>query len=47
MNSTDVHPLFFALYGDAEHGPLVYHHGAGFRKSAGGRVSRTATGRVI
>jgi hypothetical protein len=44
VNSTDVHPLFFGLYGDAEHGPLVYHHGAGFRKSAGGRVSRLAHG---
>lgn len=39
VNATDVHPLWFALYGDAEHGPLVYHHGAGFRASPGGRAS--------
>jgi hypothetical protein len=44
VNSHDVHPLFFGLYGDAEHGPLVYHHGAGFRESAGGRLSRMAHG---
>ena len=44
VNATDVHPLFFGLYGDEEHGPIVYHHGAGFRKSAGGRVGRTAHG---
>jgi hypothetical protein len=44
VNAVDVHPLFFGLYGDAERGPLVYHHGAGFRKSAGGRVSRMARG---
>jgi hypothetical protein len=44
VNAVNAHPLFFGLYGDAEHGPLVYHHGAGFRKSAGGRVSRRAHG---
>jgi hypothetical protein len=44
VNKIDAHPLFFGLYGDAEHGPLVYHHGAGFRKSPGGRASRTAHG---
>jgi hypothetical protein len=44
VNSTDLHPLFFGLYGDAVHGPVVYHHGAGFRRSAGGRVSRRAQG---
>ena len=38
VNSVDLHPLLFALYGDAEHGPVVYHHGAGFRKAAGGKV---------
>lgn len=30
-NGHDLHPLWFALYGDAELGPVVYHHGAGFR----------------
>jgi hypothetical protein len=44
VNAVNAHPLFFGLYGDDEHGPLVYHHGAGFRKSPGGRVSRTAHG---
>jgi hypothetical protein len=44
VNTVNAHPLFFGLYGDAEHGPLVYHHGAGFRKSPGGRVSRRAHG---
>ncbi len=44
VNAVDAHPLFFGLYGDAGHGPVVYHHGAGFRKSAGGRVSRRAHG---
>jgi hypothetical protein len=42
VNAVDIHPLFFGLYGDARHGPIVYHHGAGFRTSAGGRVSRMA-----
>jgi len=44
VNAADLHPLFFGLYGDAGHGPLVYHHGAGFRESAGGRVTRMAHG---
>jgi hypothetical protein len=39
VNSTDAHPLLFGLYGDAEHGPLVYHHGAGFRVAPVGRAS--------
>jgi hypothetical protein len=30
LNRADPHPLFFGVYGD-DHGPLVYHHGAGFR----------------
>jgi histone H3/H4 len=30
-NRHDLHPLFFGVYGD-----LVYHHGGGFRPSAGG-----------
>ena len=42
VNSTDPHPLCFGLYGDAEHGPLVYHHGAGSRAGTGGRASVTA-----
>jgi hypothetical protein len=39
VNKVDAHPLLFALYGTEEHGPLVYHHGGGFRRSAGGRVN--------
>ena len=30
-NDTDLHPLWFGVYGDNELGPVVYHHGAGFR----------------
>ena len=30
-NTTDLHPLWFGVYGDEELGPVVYHHGAGFR----------------
>jgi hypothetical protein len=40
VNSVDAHPLFFGLYGDANHGSLIYHHGGGFHESKGGRVSR-------
>jgi hypothetical protein len=29
MNTTDLHPLWFGVYGDSS--PVVYHHGAGFR----------------
>jgi hypothetical protein len=31
MNKVDLHPVFFAVYGDDEHGGVVYHHGAAFR----------------
>src|SRR4051812_2242929 len=37
-NTTDLQPLFFAIYGDDDAGPVVYHHGAGFRERRGGRV---------
>lgn len=30
-NERELHPVLFGLYGDERHGPLVYHHGAGFR----------------
>jgi hypothetical protein len=30
-NTVDLHPLWFGVYGDDELGPVVYHHGAGFR----------------
>jgi hypothetical protein len=30
LNTSDPHPLFFGVYGD-KNGPLIYHHGAGFR----------------
>jgi hypothetical protein len=43
MNRVNPHPLFFGLYGDERHGPVVYHHGAGFRAAAG-RVSRQLHG---
>jgi hypothetical protein len=32
-NKTDLHPLFFGVYGD-----LAYHHGGGFRAPRGGRL---------
>jgi hypothetical protein len=35
VNRVNPHPLFFALYGDRRHGPVVYHHGGGFRKGVG------------
>lgn len=44
LNVHDLHPLLFGVYGTEADGPLVYHHGGGFRKSAGGRVSRAARG---
>jgi hypothetical protein len=28
VNKTNPHPVFFAVYGDDEHGGLVYHHGS-------------------
>jgi hypothetical protein len=31
VNARNLHPVLFGVYGDARHGPLVYHHGAGFR----------------
>ena len=31
MNRRDMHPVLFGVYGDRARGPLVYHHGAGFR----------------
>ena len=45
MNTVDAHPLHFGLYGDDT--PLVYHHGAGFRESPGGRVGMLARGGVV
>jgi hypothetical protein len=32
LNRRDLHPLWFGVYGDAAIGPVVYHHGAGFRE---------------
>ena len=32
LNRVNPHPLLFGLYGD-EDGPIVYHHGAGFRSA--------------
>ena len=31
MNKRELHPVLFGIYGDPACGPLVYHHGAGFR----------------
>ena len=39
LNTVDLHPLWFGIYGDTEYGPVVYHHGAGFRS----RVARVDT----
>ena len=36
MNKKNLHPVWFGLYGTPALGPVVYHHGAGFRP----RVSR-------
>lgn len=36
MNRRNWHPVWFGLYGTSKMGPVVYHHGAGFRP----RVSR-------
>lgn len=35
-NTNELHPLWFGVYGDDIAGPIVYHHGAGFRS----RVAR-------
>jgi hypothetical protein len=43
VNTVDLHPLWFALYGDEEFGPVVYHHGAGFRERLA-RVDSMAAG---
>jgi len=45
VNRVNPHPLLFALYGDDRFGPLVYHHGGGFRKGFGGRVSMELHGK--
>ena len=42
-NTVNPHPLFFGVCGDERHGPLVYHHGGGFRAGAG-RVARELHG---
>jgi hypothetical protein len=36
INKVNLHPVWFGIYGSQEFGPVVYHHGAGFRT----RVSR-------
>lgn len=40
-NRMDLHPLYFGIYGN-----LIYHHGAGFRRGKGGRVSRYTEGEM-
>jgi hypothetical protein len=42
VNTLDLHPLWFGLYGDAEYGPVAYHHGAGFRDRIGRVDTMTA-----
>lgn len=41
-NKVNLHALQFGIYGD-----LVYHHGGGFRKTAGGRVAWKEDGRSL
>ena len=36
INKVNLHPVWFGIYGTEDLGPVVYHHGAGFRT----RVSR-------
>lgn len=43
VNVHNPHPILFGLYGDEQHGAVVYHHGAGFR-GAPERVARLAAG---
>jgi len=43
VNAHNPHPILFGLYGDAPHGAVVYHHGAGFR-GAPERVARLEGG---
>lgn len=43
VNVHNPHPILFGFYGDAQHGAVVYHHGAGFR-GAPERVARLAAG---
>lgn len=31
LNTRELHPVWFGVYGTPELGPIVYHHGAGFR----------------
>lgn len=40
-NTVNLHPLWFAIYGSPSFGPVVYHHGAGFRRRAA-RIDRRA-----
>jgi hypothetical protein len=39
LNTRNPHPLLFGVYGDAESGAVVYHHGQGFRRGPGGRIA--------
>jgi hypothetical protein len=39
LNAYNPHPLLFGVYGDDEFGAVVYHHGQGFRRGLGGRIS--------
>jgi hypothetical protein len=39
LNTRNTHPLLFGVYGDSDCGAVVYHHGQGFRRGLGGRVS--------
>ena len=40
LNSLNIHPLLFGVYGNDQFGPTVYHHGAGSRKALG-RIDHT------
>jgi hypothetical protein len=43
LNTRNTHPLLFGVYGDAECGAVAYHHGQGFRRGLGGRVTVNLT----
>jgi hypothetical protein len=46
VNTRNLDPILFGLYGDSELGAMVYHHGAGFR-NAPERVARLRGGEPI
>jgi hypothetical protein len=47
VNRVNLHPLFFGLYGDARHGPVAYHHGAGFHTGVGRDARELARAQAV